>query len=53
MSYLDDRQAGDDEIEVTPAMVGAGVVTLRSLVALDIAGPLSAEEDIVTRLRTH
>jgi hypothetical protein len=42
------RQAG--AIEVTPAMIEAGVAALRRCVPLDVCSPLMAEEDIATTI---
>lgn len=45
-SLADSRQAGA-EIEVTPAMVEAGVLALASLCPLDVAFPVGGEQDAV------
>ena len=47
-----ERQGGDSHIEITPAMIVAGVAELYRVVPMDIARPLVCDEDIVERIFT-
>ncbi len=50
MSEKANRPIGAAEIEITETMVEAGVQALNDTVALDVARPVLAEEDIVSRI---